>query len=90
MPVYTYECKKCSAKFTRTETVFDKALKRCPECYLGTVRRVPQRPTIIFKGSGWYATDHRTPSTHDRAPNRKNEEDEHSTDDKSKSRPQDS
>ena len=27
-----------------------------------TVRRIPQLPAIIFKGSGWYSIDHRSPS----------------------------
>jgi predicted nucleic acid-binding Zn ribbon protein len=26
------------------------------------MRRVPQLPAIVFKGSGWYSTDHRASS----------------------------
>ena len=29
---------------------------------MGTVRRIPQLPAVIFKGSGWYSIDHRSPS----------------------------
>ncbi len=27
---------------------------------MSTVRRIPQLPAIIFKGSGWYSIDHRS------------------------------
>ena len=27
-----------------------------------TVRRIPQLPAVIFKGSGWYSIDNRSPS----------------------------
>jgi predicted nucleic acid-binding Zn ribbon protein len=40
----------------------DKSLTRCPECQMSTMRRIPQLPAVIFKGSGWYSTDHRSPS----------------------------
>jgi predicted nucleic acid-binding Zn ribbon protein len=40
----------------------DKPLTRCPECRKGSVRRLLQPPAIVFKGSGWYATDHRSAS----------------------------
>jgi predicted nucleic acid-binding Zn ribbon protein len=40
----------------------DKSLTRCPECHMSTVRRIPQLPAIIFKGSGWHSIDHRSPS----------------------------
>jgi len=29
---------------------------------MSTVRRIPQLPAVIFKGSGWYSIDHRSPS----------------------------
>ena len=29
---------------------------------MGTVRRIPQLPAVIFKGSGWYSIDNRSPS----------------------------
>lgn len=28
-----------------------------------TIRRIPQLPAILFKGSGWYSIDHRSPSS---------------------------
>ena len=77
MPVYTYKCQSCGVKFTKKETLFAKPLKRCPECHRGIVRRVPQLPVIVFKGSGWYSTDHRSPSGQTSTPGQKNDKAEH-------------
>jgi putative FmdB family regulatory protein len=62
MPVYAYRCQSCGIQFERQQKFEDKPLTRCPECRKGTVRRILQPPSIVFKGSGWYATDHRSPS----------------------------
>jgi putative FmdB family regulatory protein len=62
MPVYAYRCQSCGIQFERQQKFEDKPLTRCPECRKGTVRRILQPPAIVFKGSGWYATDHRSPS----------------------------
>jgi predicted nucleic acid-binding Zn ribbon protein len=40
----------------------DEPLKDCPECD-GHVHRVIQPVGVIFKGSGFYITDHRHQST---------------------------
>ncbi len=83
MPVYTYRCQGCGAKFTQKESFLDKPLKRCPECHIGIVRRVLQLPAIVFKGSGWYSTDHRSPSGGTSPSGRKADKAEHSTSEKS-------
>jgi putative FmdB family regulatory protein len=62
MPVYAYRCQSCGIQFERQQKFDEKPLTRCPECRKGTVRRILQPPAIVFKGSGWYATDHRSPS----------------------------
>jgi putative FmdB family regulatory protein len=62
MPVYAYRCQSCGVQFERQQRFDEKPLTRCPECCKGTVRRILQPPAIVFKGSGWYATDHRSPS----------------------------
>ena len=62
MPTYHYRCSTCGVEFDRFQKFSDKPLSRCPECRTGTVNRIPQPPAIVFKGSGWYATDHRSPS----------------------------
>ena len=62
MPTYTYKCDSCGVVFEKYQKFSDKALTRCPECSKGKVRRLLQPPAIVFKGAGWYATDHRSPS----------------------------
>ncbi len=62
MPVYAYRCQSCGLKFKMQQSYADKQLTRCPDCHMSTVWRVPQLPAIIFKGPGWYSTDHRLSS----------------------------
>lgn len=61
MPIYEYECEACGVRFERFQRITDKPLTVCPECD-GRVYRVLQPVGIIFKGSGFYVTDHRAPS----------------------------
>ncbi len=61
MPTYVYQCDQCGLQFERQQSFTEPPLKRCPECD-GTVRRVFQPVGIVFKGSGWYCTDHRAKS----------------------------
>ena len=58
MPIYSYKCDKCGARFDRMQKFTDKPLTRCPECR-GPVKRLIQPAGIVFKGSGWYVTDSR-------------------------------
>jgi predicted nucleic acid-binding Zn ribbon protein len=37
-------------------------LKTCPECRKKALKKVITPTKIIFKGSGFYATDHKSPS----------------------------
>ena len=62
MPVYTYRCESCGVQFDRTQKFTDQSLTRCPECGKKTLRKVYAPVGIVFKGSGFYATDHRSPS----------------------------
>ena len=62
MPVYTYRCDSCGVEFERHQSFNDEPLKICPECRKKTVKRIITPSKIIFKGSGFYATDHRSPS----------------------------
>jgi len=62
MPVYTYRCENCGVQFDRQQKFSDQPLTRCPECSKKTLRKVYQPVGIVFKGSGFYATDHRSPS----------------------------
>ena len=67
MPLYEYECESCGIRFERMQHFKDEPLTVCPECE-GHVHRVIQPVGIIFKGSGFYITDHRQLSSTMREP----------------------
>jgi putative FmdB family regulatory protein len=62
MPVYTYRCESCGVQFEKTQKFSDSPLTRCPECGKKELRKVYTPVGIVFKGSGFYSTDHRSPS----------------------------
>lgn len=62
MPIYAYQCSNCGAQFDRHQKFDDAPLSICPECRKKTIHRVITPVGIVFKGSGFYATDHRSPS----------------------------
>jgi len=62
MPIYTYRCESCGVQFERHQSFTDQSLTRCPECNKKTLRKVYLPVGIVFKGSGFYATDHKSPS----------------------------
>ncbi|MDD5368749.1 MAG: zinc ribbon domain-containing protein [Anaerolineaceae bacterium] len=74
MPVYTYRCESCDIQFDRFQKFSEQALTRCPECGKKTLRKVFQPVGIVFKGSGFYSTDHRSPSGQSRYASAKSEE----------------
>ncbi|HEB64993.1 MAG TPA: zinc ribbon domain-containing protein [Chloroflexi bacterium] len=67
MPIYTYRCENCGIQFERQQKFSDEPLKWCPECHQKALRKVYTPVGIVFKGSGFYATDHRSPSGNGRA-----------------------
>ena len=62
MPIYTYRCTSCGVQFDKQQKFTDATLTRCPECSKKTLQKVFQPVGIVFKGSGFYSTDHRSPS----------------------------
>ena len=62
MPVYTYRCDSCGVQFERHQSFQDAPLKTCPECRKKSLKKVITPTRIIFKGSGFYATDNRSAS----------------------------
>jgi putative FmdB family regulatory protein len=73
MPIYTYRCDNCGVQFERQQKFSDQPLTRCPECSKKALRKVYQPVGIVFKGSGFYSTDHRSPSGTGRASSAKTE-----------------
>jgi putative FmdB family regulatory protein len=49
-------------QFERHQSFQDAPLKTCPECRKKSLKKVITPTRIIFKGSGFYATDHRSSS----------------------------
>ena len=62
MPIYSYRCESCGVQFERHQSFQDAPLKICPECRKKSLKKVIAPVGVIFKGSGFYATDHRSPS----------------------------
>jgi putative FmdB family regulatory protein len=62
MPVYTYRCDNCGVQFEKQQSFSDPSLVRCPECGKKALKKVYLPVGIVFKGSGFYATDHHSPS----------------------------
>lgn len=58
MPTYEYACTNCGHRFDVRQSFSDDPIRDCPECG-ANVRRVLYPAGVIFKGSGWYATDSR-------------------------------
>ncbi len=70
MPTYEYRCEKCQGTFELFQSMKDAPLEVCPKekCLLdtwgrGKVKRLLGTGAgLIFKGSGFYVTDYRSPS----------------------------
>jgi len=63
MPTYEYACEECGCTFEYFQNMNDEPLESCPECG-GRVRRlIGGGAGIIFKGSGFYATDYKNSET---------------------------
>ncbi len=57
MPTYEYLCQTCSHRFETWQKMTDDPLTVCPECG-NHIRRVLYPAGVVFKGSGFYSTDH--------------------------------
>ena len=57
MPTYEYECGQCRYHFDRRQSFDAEPVAECPRCQ-GKGRRVLHSVPIVFKGSGFYVTDH--------------------------------
>jgi putative FmdB family regulatory protein len=58
LPTYEYECPSCSSHFELIRSFGDDGDVACPECGCDAYRIFSPVP-VIFKGSGFYVTDHR-------------------------------
>lgn len=62
MPIYEYECSDCRHQFERKQRFDEEPIAICPQCQ-GKCQRVIHSVPIIFKGSGFYVTDSRSPNS---------------------------
>jgi putative FmdB family regulatory protein len=59
MPTYEYACTKCGQHVEVFQRISEPALTTCGVCG-GPLRKVFHPAGIVFKGSGFYATDSRS------------------------------
>ena len=62
MPVYTYRCDNCQHEFDKYQSFSEEALQKCPKCGKLKLNKVYKPALIVFKGKGFYATDHHSAS----------------------------
>lgn len=63
MPIYEYKCNKekggCGYTFEEIQAFKEPIKKKCPECGGNFLEKIFGKPTFIFKGTGFYATDYK-------------------------------
>lgn len=62
MPTYEYECNECGKHFDLFQPITEDPKKECIFCKGPVKRLIGTGAGIIFKGSGFYATDNRKDS----------------------------
>lgn len=63
MPTYEYNCDNCGHHFERLQSIKAKSLRKCPKCGKNSLKRlIGTGAAVLFKGSGFYATDYRSQS----------------------------
>ena len=60
MPTYEYRCRDCRHAFESFQRISDAPVQLCPSCGEMRVERlISAGGGIVFKGTGFYATDYR-------------------------------
>jgi len=63
MPTYDYKCNGCNHSFEAFQSINEDPIRICPKCGQEKVQRlISAGAGLIFKGSGFYITDHRSES----------------------------
>jgi len=57
VPIYEYQCSKCSEIFEAFQKFTDAPLTKCKFCQ-GKVEKLISQSSFQLKGSGWYLTDY--------------------------------
>ena len=61
MPTYEYECERTGRRLEAFQNITAEPIQQCPECGGKARRLIGSGGAVIFKGSGFYATDYRKP-----------------------------
>jgi putative FmdB family regulatory protein len=61
VPTYQYACTECGHAFDEVQSFSDDALTVCPVCG-GKLRKMFNAVGVVFKGSGFYRNDSRSPA----------------------------
>ena len=83
MPTYDYECRSCGYTYEAFQKITADPLKTCPRCGKKVKRLVGGGMGIIFKGSGFYSTDNKSPASNLSSGNGSSKKSESSEGDKS-------
>ena len=75
MPTYEYQCRSCGHRFEAVQNITAPARKRCPHCRKKVDRLISAGAGFLFKGSGFYTTDHRSKPYQDAAKKDRQESD---------------
>ena len=57
MPIYEYQCQRCSHELEKLQKISDEPLSICPECGEPHLKRKISAAGFRLKGGGWYETD---------------------------------
>ncbi len=60
MPTYEYRCRDCGRAFDIFQRMSDKPAAPCPDCGRAAERLISGGAGVLFKGDGFYITDHRS------------------------------
>jgi len=57
MPIYEYQCNRCSEIFEIFHKIDEDCKVACPKC-LGPVKKLISATNFVLKGSGFYVNDY--------------------------------
>jgi len=60
MPTYEYQCRSCGQRFETRQRITAPPRGRCPHCGKKVDRLISAGAGFLFRGSGFYTTDHRS------------------------------